>query len=311
MSAAIALLELLLLLRIETTGNTECPTAASVTAELAPMADAKDRPGARAVITENGDHLRVDLRNMDGAVLATRRLHASGTCAARASALAVVIATWLRAEASEDPSAHLTERGGPVAAPAVPTAPTGDSPLAEPTAPSPAPWSWRLLVDIGALAFHAENRVAPGVEVGARIAGPPSIGLRAEFHTTESRMVPLSNPVGASVRWRRSAIALGPSWIGRRGRYDLQVDLAIVVARVDASGVGLTTEDRSIGIALGPRGCAYAGLVFGRTVASIGVGALYWPGRQEVVVSRTVERDFPHMELQLGLRLAVGFPGHY
>jgi len=81
---------------ITVNGNATCPTADEVSTRVAQLVPAVDTSAPRdlARIEEAGGVLRVSLSAPDGALLGTRDLPRTSSCAELAAAAAVVVAAW-------------------------------------------------------------------------------------------------------------------------------------------------------------------------------------------------------------------------
>jgi len=243
---------------ITVNGNATCPTADEVSTRVAQLVPAVDTSAPRdlARIEEAGGVLRVSLSAPDGALLGTRDLPRTSSCAELAAAAAVVVAAWESDVHPEfRPSIPVTVPSNEVAAPAaVVRAPSTPSTPSTPTAP-------RLVFEVGAA---LSGSVAPGAGAAAAAGGMViasatstrrSVGLRLMLAGGTEREIPLET---GRVFWRRLVAGLGPELRVTPWSTALTLDLhaEALVAALSARGEGFTTNlnDASVDPGVGAGG---------------------------------------------------------
>jgi hypothetical protein len=261
-------------------GDTVCPTAAQVAAELRLLSSRAAPAGERVRLRLSPDDgaLELELRNASGERSAQRRLPRTDSCADLAAAAAVVIAAW-HGDAPPPPLALLEL-------------------ASQPHAPS-------LRYDVGA-SFVASfsGSFAPGALIDATLL-PHSghFGARLAVLGTGTR----DQAVGSGhASWTRGALVLGPR--ARLGYHAwlFDFDAAALLALLYAGGVGLPSDRVAYnfdpGLAIGAR----AGVRLGAAAALIGVTAVGWLRREEITVSGTTNASLPQIEVLLHAGLALG-----
>jgi hypothetical protein len=237
---------------ITVNGDATCPTADEVSTRVAQLVPAVETsaPPDLARIEETGGVLRVSLSAPDGALLGTRDLPRTSSCAELAAAAAVVVAAWESDVHPEfRPSIPLSVPSNEVAAPAaVARAPS------KPTTP--------LVFEVGAA---LSGSVAPGAGTAAAAGGlivasvtsaRRSVGLRLMLAGGAEREIPLET---GRAFWRRLVAGLGPELRVTPRSTALALDLhaEALVASLSARGEGFTTNlnDASVdpGVSAGGR----------------------------------------------------------
>ncbi|HTA20756.1 MAG TPA: hypothetical protein VK989_15795, partial [Polyangia bacterium] len=172
-------------------GDTECPTAAELSAALVGLV-APASPGGAPDVAElrgHGAEVIVQLANAQGDVIAEKPVPESGSCAERARTAAVIVAAWeahLRGGMSGDLAVPPPRESPPVVAPVpgAPTPPVAPPPLpavAAPVAAAPAS-PFKLEAGAGVFASFVSTQAAPaGLAelVVSRRGGRFSLGVEA------------------------------------------------------------------------------------------------------------------------------------
>jgi hypothetical protein len=271
------LLTLWTLAGLAISGETRCPSAAAVRAELGQLRqgrapDASD--GARISLARRGGRLRVVLLGRDGSELMARELPAGGRCRALARSTALLIEVWTGqgrtvvalqdggvalqdgAAARQDGAAARQSDAVSVTRPApAEVRPEGEADEAL-TAAGTARVArlWNLEVAAGALGSVAGG-FAGGAALDVTLRRPAALGLKAGLAATGERAVRLGH---SAVAWMRPGAMLGFAYRVAAGgfRFDLHGDvvLAAVVARAGAGFVApRSAVNFDVGIGAGVR----------------------------------------------------------
>jgi hypothetical protein len=281
-------------------GGTTCPWSELVTAELSVAAAAESRSPYHASITEADDEVRVELYRDDGHLVAARALRATKDCGIRARAVAVMIATWLGGEPDVTRTQDVPvepETSAPEASTDVETKRTDRVPAA---AASPPRSDWGVAASVTPLASLAQGGAVPGLAVGGALSWGSIWGVRAGLWSTRPYSLVLTN---GSVKWRRTALSLEPTIGVRSGMFRLVFGAGVAAALVDVEGAGLSVNAHPAAATLGVCESVSAGLDLGTVAVSLTIAGSAWLGKDEVVVTNTVEGTLSPLELQLGLEL--------
>ena len=301
----LALAALMVVVPMELSGETECPSRDDVARELArlapitPASGAPDKPGTSAEIQRGPGGLSITLRSRDGDLLARRTVATSGSCAELATAAAVVITAW---------QGDLRPDLGP-GLPEIPVAPQPGPPAtvlraAVPAAPADArPYE----VGVAVVGSAVGSDLAPGLQIDGQVgrSGSP-LGLRIAATAVGAHAIALGAPPGQS-QWSRVGLGLGVRyrfWLGALA-IDARLGANAALVRVEGSGFdhNYSTSGFDPGLDAGLR----AGLGTGRLAPFLEVGAAAWSGKNAVVVAgMTTERAIPRFELGAAVGVRFG-----
>ena len=272
-----------------------CPTGAEVEQALQgllpPVPATRARDVAHVVRVDR--NLRIELVDADGAVLAERSLFHDGTCADRASLVAVVIASW---ESDVHPEFARTASG--------PAALDVAKPSAQ-APPLPVVQSASYDVAVGAVASLA-GAFAPGsaLRLGwiPRGSGP---GVHVFVEGDGSRTVALG--VGQA-SWRRWMGGAELDWRVDRGASSLDFHGGLALAWLDANGLGFSTNRSAQSFSPGATvGVRWSWWVLRHFAPFAEVGAIYWLRNQSVYSpSDATERELPHFQAVASIGLLTG-----
>lgn len=272
------------------TSDSECPSAAEVTAHIANLWRGERALSGAAHIRQDGARLHIDLAGEDEPVV-TRSLPVDADCRSRAQAAALVIAAWL-----DTANADLIG----LAAPLPPTPTPASDPL-RPTSPPSAP---QLMLGLGGFASvdsgGAGALLAPEA-AWLRLLG--QMGLRAGL----SFPLPRTMTVGyGSSRWWRPGLDVGMVLSLNQGPWNLWASAGPVLGLLVVTGKGFDENHTDVVLSWG----ALAGLRLSRTRPGGGavwaeLRGLLWPWaqsiRNEVMGSPWRESALPRLEGHLGL----------
>lgn len=269
-------------------GGARCPSPDEVGRRLgeimAAVTDGTDQD--RAVLSEIGGALHIELVRPDGGPISQRDLARVGGCGDLASAAAVVIATW---EAQLRP-----QRLRPVR-------------LRADDERRAAPRSATYDAGASGLASLAGGQSAPGLLVdGTWAPSGSSLGLRAAVAAATTRS---SSVAVGTVGYWRSSLAVGPRYrlSNRLVRADLHAALLVGWLHMESNGltVNRTDSDGELGAEAGIR----IGAAWEEIVPWLGFGAQYWPGHDHMIVAingQPDQHDVPSFDLRLTLGLSLG-----
>jgi hypothetical protein len=302
----------LMILLLDVTGEGACPSAVEVErhlAELMPasLASPGPGPGHRASFSRIEAGIHIELRGADGVRMAARDLAAAGSCDELASALAVVIAAW---EAELDPRIA----GAVELPPPPPALPEPRAPAVAVAGPAPPPPPEqrpppRYAVAMGLFASWV-GTLAPGARIeGSFAPGDAHLGVAAALSSTGSRTQAVAATPGAA-RWTRIVLGAGPRYSFRFGGPVLDVHAQALAGLLRVEGIGLPVTAADTSVELGVAAGLRTGWSWRAVAVWIGLDALVWPGRAELVIGGLPDRaELPHLDLQLGGGVALGrFP---
>jgi hypothetical protein len=245
---------LLLAAQVVIEATTSCPSAHAIGERLGPFSPGTDdaqAPTARARVEQDGDQLRITLRDGAGAILLERALPAVGSCAERARSAALVIAVWQRDLRPRVPPPRTPEAAAapapvPPAAPPRPTPPGNALPGSAEVARSPSDGSVLEAAAgfLGAFASTA-SPFAPGafaeVSWGRRRAG---LGVSAGLLYTSPRDEAFAM---GEAHWQRTSVAVGGHyrWGPEAWPAELHVDALVGVLAVEGTGFAANHGDTS------------------------------------------------------------------
>jgi hypothetical protein len=317
--------------------GTDCPAAADVAAELAPLlpagasvtvaAPAPAAPGPLPAgaadlvhIVVERDRRYVRLVEADGRVVHERILPASLGCAAAARSAAVSLAAWqfqgradlppvsasppparpIAASAGASPAAAETSGSTAAARPGRPPEPSVTAAVTV-RAPPPARPLW--LVGVGA-----------GASLGRTVTARPWWGAVAELTLGRAQGVGAFASFGASsghevavepgrARWSQISGKLGITVTGRYGPWGAALHGGLAGARMSIAGEGFAINEAGTQWAVGVDSGVRALRTFGRNVELwLDVTAVSWLGDHQVFVRNVAgARDLPSSEASVGL----------
>ncbi|HEY0715969.1 MAG TPA: hypothetical protein VGF45_25020 [Polyangia bacterium] len=264
---------------VQFVGQATCPEPAQVARAFAPLAEVEN-PGspAEAVtvsIERDGRSTVIRFSNDDDAAVAVRVLPAHMSCAERAKAAAVIVAT------------HLQERTGPEKARALPVPEPGEITVKRSQTPTESEAGEPFAsdhIDIGALAARAGAELATGARLGF-VHTVRKQQFRGLVNTMGIQRVPVA---GGWATWRRLTVGLGYGrrWAAETGRHFLDLGIDLLASRVALGSEGFLRPENSAtfhpGLAAMIQGGRKISPDFGLCG---GVGTNFWPRRQRVFLS--------------------------
>jgi hypothetical protein len=284
-------------------GDATCPTAEEVSTQVAQLVPALDPDASQdlARIEEAGDVLRVSLWRADGALVGTRDLARTSSCADMAAAAAVVVAAW-----ESDVHPEFMPTVGEIAQSNQAVAPAA----VVSTRSTPAPTPTRMVLEAGAA---LSGSIAPGAGGAGAAAGglivfsamASRIGPRLMLAGGTRREVPLGT---GRVLWRRLVAGLGPELRLAPASTRIAVDLhaELLVATLSARGEGFANNlnDSSVdpGVSAGVR------LAFGTHTLTpwldLSLGG-WLRGQQAISMPDQMSVALPRIEGSLALGVSV------
>lgn len=278
---------------LEISSDSGCPSGEAVRAALARLRAPDTRPEATVAIHATEEVLTVEI-GAQGTV--RRQLVVGSDCAARASAAALLIATWI-----DDLPAE-------VAAP-----PVLRSTLAEPVSTStatPAPRPGRYEAGAG-LAVIAARDWAPGVHAElVRLPGATGLAWQGSLDVAGPHQIVVEQ---RTTRWMRASAALGATKRHRSERFFLAGDLGVAGAFTTAWGTGYEQDRSDHSFTWGPVAGVRAGLPWGRFLFWTDVRGHWWVRGDSVRIDSSsaawVETaDLPSWDAQWSLGLSAALP---
>lgn len=285
---------------------TDCPDAAVVEAKLREtLGLGAEVPLEEGIsIGREGEQLRVTARGKDERLLGERLLPAQGSCDELASAVAVVLATWISDEHPEYVAAlpaaaapSVASEAKPPEAPPPPPAPerppAAAAPPADTRAPppppraaaSPPPRRFSLGAGIGAQA--SSGGAVPLGSVGARwMPQRWGLGAAAAAVVVGARTVELST---GSVRYFRWPLLLGPALRVPAGSAALDFHAGASVAWLRIEGVDFDGTNQNDAFAAGGFVSARASIGSGALLPFAELSALFWGPTEAFVRSGSSE----------------------
>jgi hypothetical protein len=244
-------------------GTTSCPSAAEVSAVLAPLL-ASERTGEPhlAHLREKADGIEVELRSERGRSLANRTFSRESSCGELASAIAVVIATWEASLAGDAPEIR-------VAVPVQQRVPRK---------------SGATLSLAGGLLVAVDGSGWSSGAIAAVEVGHPDAAWSARIAaiaTTRKRDT-LSN---GEIAWARQALAVGPRYRIGAGRVAIALGAELALGLLVASGHGFSVDRTAFSFEPGTSGSVNASLALHDSINVFAETAATWwlrDGRLEV-----------------------------
>lgn len=269
-------------------GDLLCPSEEAVRQALAQMRPPSEWPDDLVVIRSDLQKLSIDLGRARGR---QRELAIEHDCQARATAAALVIATWM-----DDLPATVTD------------APVLEPLKDEPQAPTPRGPAHH---EIGAgLSTSTFGGFRPGAYAElVRLRPESDWGLLASLAV----LAPRDDLVDGGVsRWMRTSVALGVQARTSTHRLLLAADLGMAGAYSAAWGSGYASNKSDASFTWGPMADLRAGLPWGRFRLWIAARASWWVRGQSLqvdakTVSGSARQDLPSLGVEgaLGLSFAL------
>ena len=263
--------------------DSNCPSAEAVREALVDLRPAGQWPALSVAIHATSQMLVVEIGSQK---TNSRQLAVGPDCAARASAVALVIYTWtgdLPIEAKGtpilQPAAPILQAATPILQPAAPT--IQSEPGKKPEKPIPKGNAGQSEIGAGLLAATAGGIVPGGrVEFG-RMRRGSGFGWQVDFTVPAGRQV---NIGGGTTRWMRisAGVALDARWAMRR--FFLDGELGGVAALTYAWGQGYAANQSDWSPTWGLAACMRAGIIWGRTRLWIDMRAVKWLREQSVQI---------------------------
>jgi hypothetical protein len=278
----------------------ECPSVVEVEQSLAAILPSVAVTAVRDVahVLRLGNRLDIELVNSDGAVLATRQIEQTGSCADLAALVAVVIASW---ESDVHPE---FSRAAPAPMREVAARPPGKpSPSAARPSGGYDPSGYDLAA--GGAVSWADSLALGGALAATWIPRGDGLGARVFGEVETSRTVDLGQ---RQARWQRWHGSLEIDWRTSRVPSVFDVHAGLALGWLSASGVNFDSNQSagalSQGMTIGARWAWW----LGRDVAVFAdIAAVYWLRTQTIYSSPDgIQQDIPHFQGLASLGLAVG-----
>jgi hypothetical protein len=273
------------------TSDSECPSAAEVTAQVANLWLGEPATSVAAHIRLNGEQMLIDLAS-DNEPVVTRGLPLESDCRSRAQAAALVITAWLDTVSADPVGLPPMVPPGPVRA---------SSPRAAQTPPRSVP---RMLLGAGGYASMDDQGAAAllsGEAVWPRLAG--WLGFRAGL----SFPLPRTMAVGQGrSRWWRPVLDLGVILPLHEGTWNLTASAGPALGLLVVAGKDFDRNQSDVVLSWG----ALVGIRLGYARARgssvwAELRGLLWPGvqsiRNDVMGTAPRESALPRVEGHLGL----------
>jgi hypothetical protein len=325
---------------------TDCPSAAQVREQIAPLlpagmtvVDTGDAPAPadadRGDVLVQGGERRVRLRGPDERYNHERVLPAALSCAEAARTAAVLLAAWEfqgRADARGEapalaPPAPETvpieiDRSPPPPAPTtpLPTQPTAPAKPPTPTSTSDPPKGRPPVAPAATLTRAPIPRrfaLGGGVWAGARsdrlVASAaaeatygPARGIGWRLQLATTTRDSLPVGVGQAV-WTRSSVALSLTETARLGHFGLEVRTELLGARYSIEGQDLVPNEKGTQLALGLGAGARTLLALGsKGDLWLDVTVIGWPGRHQLLL-RGASQSAELPRVEVGVGIGVDF----
>ncbi len=281
------------------TSDSDCPSAADVTARLAGLWSG-DNPGSIAA------HIHVEVGQMtvelvsESESAASRTLPTEPDCESRAQAAALVIASWLDTMTA-DPLGLAVPVEMP---PTVPTNPQVRAPVGETQLPAQAPAIVRFSFNMGVFAS------VDALGAGATLSGEAAwLRLAGRFGLAAGLVLPLPREMSVgpgTARWWRPVLALALRAPLTQGTWILDGGVGPAFGLLVVAGSGFDQNDTNLAASWG----ATAGVRLAHRSASkwaywAELHTLIWPAaqniRNDVAGSAPHLAALPRIEAQLGL----------
>jgi hypothetical protein len=268
-------------------GDLLCPSEEAVRQALARVRPPSEWPADLVVFRSNLERLTIDLGRIS---VRQRELAMEADCQARASAAALVIATWM-----DDLPASVT-----------------DAPVLQPLKDEPPPPRGPAHHELGGgLSANALGGLQPGVYAEfLRLRPESDLGWLASLQVFAPRDDLLDGGVS---HWMRTSAALGVQARTTFKRLLLAADLALAGAFVAAWGSGYVSNKSDASFTWGPMADLRAGIPWGRCRLWIGARAGWWVRAQSMQIDAktpagSARHDLPSLDVQGALGLSYLLP---
>ena len=263
-------------IEVRATGN--CPGSEAVTGELGRIAVATDVSASDhgwAEVSEAEHGVRVRLRDASGGTAAERVIEAGADCGERATAVAVVIASW-QADLRLKITLELDD-GAP---------------------------SWFPSAGIaGVGAASGIGTWAAGGEIDLQLAHRSGWGGWLSAWGTSYRSQSLGTS-GGQASWTRWVLGIGPVYERGREHWMFAAGAQAALAAFVVRGEGLPINRQDTAVDVGARLGVEAGYRWGTLAPVAGIAVVGWPrSRRVVAIGANQEQTLPKLELLL----AAGF----
>jgi hypothetical protein len=296
---------------IEVRGELRCPRSDEVAAALARMLGpaSPDAPADVAELSERDGAFVITLRRASGEPLGEKRLPATLGCQGRAQAAAVSIA----ALAAQLGGAGELPLPGPVPeAPAPPEAPRLVAPAptvveaVEKASRQPearAPLAFEL--GAGVLASVSGSDLAPAGRLEVALLGRDrSWAVVVAGQAAGAHWIAVSPGQASWARLGGEVAVRAESPLGRRGRLQPGVGLALTALTVEGHGFSRTASDTLFDLG-GVARLRFA-LAVGRLRPWLDVAGVYWPRSHRLTVLGGPTAEVPSLDFWLGLGASFG-----
>ena len=314
---------------VTVSGTASCPDPVEVAERLRLLLPdaAENTSPDRAVLSAEGETIRIELRRDDGGLLGERHLSASASCRDLAAAVAAVIAAWeAEFRPAMVPSPEFDHQSAPshsLPPPRLPP-PHSPSPRQEPPPeppppppppphplppPVPPPPPTSAVFDLGAGAGMSwASSLAPTLALQG--SGAPAgwrLGLRAALQVDWLRTSPLGL---GDAHWTRAELQAGPRFRAGGGRLRIDLHAEALVAAAIAAGSGYPTNLSDFGVDLGV-GAGVRALLCGRGHAFwLEIAASAWPHRTMLRIEGIPSVGYELPALHIGVILGASL-GHF
>lgn len=295
-------------IQVEASGR--CPAASEIEVKLEPLLARAgvEGPARRATIVEDRGELAIRLAELDGTVVAEKRLPTGGSasCAVLAETAAVVVATWdarLRSGVALaiDSPVGLPAPGPYARSSAAPATPRAGAAVA--TLPAYRPPE-RFASTVFAAVYLDAPALGPAVKAGVRIGATSGLGAQVSFGAAGPDHAAIAN---GETRWGRTALGFGPSWALGTRAWRARLAAEGTVGLLLADGVGFDETQRRWGVDVGGTLGASIGRRFGRVTPYLGAELWGWARNHVLTVAGATEVTRPpRAQLWVGAGLAWG-----
>ncbi len=270
-----SLIPLLVLGSLQVQVSATCPTAEQIHRSLSALVS-EGSSDDRVEVSDGPDGLEIRFKSSMGHPLAARFLAKRGSCSDLASAVAVIVSTWM------------TDLGRGVP----PPPPLYPAPGAVAVAPKRP-----LLLELGAgfVASVAEGGPALGASAAVSLWPYDGFGVFLGARAVGARNRPLGPGVN---RWQRTSVGLGPEVRLSLGRIQLDLFAELLLAILTVRGLGYARNHQGIDADPGVGAGAKASMRFGSWVPFLGVSAVDWLRTQTIRVEGLNQTDsLPRFEV--------------
>jgi hypothetical protein len=270
-----SLIPLLILGSLRVQVSATCPTADQIHHSLRALVS-ESFSDDRVEVSDGPDGLEILFKNSVGHPLAARFLAKEGSCSDLASAVAVIVSTWMTD----------LGRGVPPPPPLYP----GSVALA-------VAKKRPLLLELeaGFVASVAEGGPAVGASAAVSLWPTDSFGVFIGARAVGARNRPLGPGVN---RWQRTSAVLGPEVRLSLGRIQLDLFAELLLAILTVRGLGYARNNQGTDADPGVGVGAKAAMRFGSWVPFLGVSVVDWLRAQTIRVEGLEQSDrLPGLEV--------------